>query len=480
MIRVAAGSFDTWETVGMPSFNHTAAPIEKVFGPLRTAVLILEGDGERVCLVAPNLIAYSPGLDRLFQKVLSEAARVDPSRVMAIHSHNHTSPKMSDEPARAEWGETDRDTPFTLTPVGEQFFDKLAATATSLADQLQPISLSWAVGEETTLSYNRKGRRADGTTYLMREPDRLALGPDFSGEIDTQAPVVRLTDENGKVVAFLTQFNAHPATAYHPEHPWIHGEYPQIACEMLASHVGSDAAEPTVAFLQGCAGQMNSKGLLTGDIERAQRHGESLGRSFIEAAGRLQPSASSRLGFAREIARVPYAPLPSLAELDSERAEIDDFIRRAQAGDPDTMECVGLNFTEALSPPYRAELIRPIQTWNQWAREIRLAGTEGSLPRHLEMEVYVLRLGDVAIAGLPPEPFREIGEQIRRDSPAPLTIPCGYCNISYGYVPDSTNLGDREYNSSFHRYCKRPPYAPPAGDVLADTAVAMIRRLFSV
>jgi len=480
MIRVAAGSFDTWETVGMPSVNQTAAPIEKVFGPLRTAVLVLESDGERVCLVAPNLMAYSQGLDRLFQKVLGDSAGVDPSRVMVIHSHNHTSPKMSDEPPEAEWGETERDMPFTLTPVGEQFFDKLAATATRLADQLQPVSLSWAVGEETTLSYNRKGRRADGTAYLIREPDRLKLGPDFSGEIDTQAPVVRLTGEDGEAVAFLAQFNSHPATVYHPEHPWIHGEYPQVACEMLASRFRSDSFEPTVAFLQGCAGQMNSKGLLTGDIERAQRHGESLGRAYIEAAGRLQPSASSRLGFAREIARVPYAPLPSLAELDGERAEIDDFIHRAKAGDPNTLDCVGLNFTEALSPRYRAALVRPVQRWNQWAREIRLSGTTESVPRHLEMEVCVPRLGDVAIAGLPCEPFREIGVQIRRDSPAPLTLPCGYCNISFGYVPDSTNLGDREYNSSFHRYCKRPPYAPPAGDVLADTAVAMIGELFSV
>jgi len=247
MIRVAAGSFDTWETVGMPSVNQTAAPIEKVFGPLRTAVLILAGDGERICLVAPNLMAYSQGLDRLFQKVLGDAARVDPSRVMVIHSHNHTSPKMSDEPPEAEWGETERDMPLTLTPVGEQFFDKLAATATRLADQLQPVSLSWAVGEETTLSYNRKGRRADGTTYLMREPNRLKLGPDSSGEID-------------------------------------------------------------------------------------------------------------------------------------------DFIRRAEAGDPNTLDCVGLNFTEALSPRYLAALVRPVQRWNQWAREIRLSGTTESVPQQLEME----------------------------------------------------------------------------------------------
>ena len=40
-----------------------------------------------------------------------------------------------------------------------------------------------AVGRERRISYNRKGRRADGTTYFMREEDRLLLGRDFCGDI---------------------------------------------------------------------------------------------------------------------------------------------------------------------------------------------------------------------------------------------------------------------------------------------------------
>ena len=38
-------------------------------------------------------------------------------------------------------------------------------------------------------------------------------------------------------------------------------------------------------------------------------------------------------------------------------------------------------------------------------------------------------------------------------------------------MTDSANTGDREYMSAFYRYTKfRPPFAKPAGDVLADEA----------
>jgi hypothetical protein len=93
------------------------------------------------------------------------------------------------------------------------------------------------------------------------------------------------------------------------------------------------------------------------------------------------------------------------------------------------------------------------------------------------MDVVVLRLGDVGIVGMPGEPFMEIGQQMKQNSPLPLLIPCGYTNFSFGYITDSSNTGEQEYMSSFYRYTKyRPRYRKPAGDVLASQAVKTLKQ----
>jgi len=136
---------------------------------------------------------------------------------------------------------------------------------------------------------------------------------------------------------------------------------------------------------------------------------------------------------------------------------------------------VGLNFPRALSPEYRGRLVKLILPWNEWALQRHTAGEADSVPRTLDLPIYVLRLGDVGIVGMPCEPFLGIGRRMRNRSPFPLTIPCGYTNGSHGYITDGPNTGDREYMSAFHRYTKfRPPFAKPAGDVLADEAVEIL------
>jgi hypothetical protein len=138
---------------------------------------------------------------------------------------------------------------------------------------------------------------------------------------------------------------------------------------------------------------------------------------------------------------------------------------------------VGLNFPTELTPAYRGKLIEAVLPWNKWALELRQSSKADTVPKHLEVEIQVLRLGDVGIVGLPFEPFQGIGRQIRNRSPLPLAIPCGYVNVSHGYLTDGPNTGDREYMSAHYRYTKfRPPFKKPAGDVLADKGIEILNR----
>lgn len=196
---------------------------------------------------------------------------------------------------------------------------------------------------------------------------------------------------------------------------------------------------------------------------------------------------SKRDGFQFEetTADLPLAELPDEDVLVAELAEINDFIVRARTGDNDTVSCVGLNFPRDLSPAYRAGLVERIRYWTEWALEQRRNGTHVNLPKIMPIDVWVFRVGDVGIMGIPCEPFQGIGRELRAASELPLTIPCGYTNYSLGYIPDGQNVGDREYMSSFHRYTAspdkssrpRPPYAPPGGSVIAEKAARILNSM---
>ena len=479
-LRVAALEFGAVpDRMGLTA-SKTGAVVREVVAPLTTGVTLLDDGEKRVCLVTPHM--NSPkgvNISPLIRRTVAEVLDLPVENVLLMLSHNHTDFNLVSNHLEASvtLALKPEEIPAPkLVPAGEAYLQKLADTARQLPGKLQPVTVWWAVAQEGRISYNRKGRRADGSTYLMREEDRELLGVDFKGDVDEQAPVVVLKNSAGEVVTALLHFTAHPVTCYHPEKPVVFGDWPQVACEHLARHL-SPGRPIQVSFLQGCAGDVNAKGMFRGGVELSRHYGRLLADSCIQALGELRQSERDGLDFAVEKVGIPLAPLPSEEMLKAEIAEMEDFIRRAAAGDENTRECVGQNFPHELSPAYRGKLVELILPWSRWALELRQGGRADSVAKFLEVDIQVLRIGDVGIVGMPFEPFQGIGRQIRAGSPLPLALPCGYTNLSYGYLTDGANTGDREYMSANYRYSKfRPPYAKPAGDVIAVQALKTLRR----
>jgi hypothetical protein len=315
----------------------------------------------------------------------------------------------------------------------------------------------------------------------MREEDRLLIGKDFNGDIDDDAFVVAFIGANGKPVSFLAQFTGHPATAYHPEIPIVHGDFPQVACDDLSkAHEGVP-----VGFLQGCAGEMNSKGLVSLEpikvkAARADLFGHYLGRTFIQAAKHLHPSKRNDIAFCRERVPLPFKKLPSERSLRRQIAEVDNFLRRCEQGDENALTCLGLNVARNMSPKYRGGLLKPHKRWAEWALKFHTEKRLKDAPKSVEVDVTAIRLGDVGIAGLACEPLCGIGRQIKQQTSLPVAIPCGYLDdsTSVAYVPDGPNNGDTDYQSSYYRYTTALlPFKDPAGDLLARASVRMFARL---
>jgi len=478
-IKIAASSFETEVEIGAVTHSRTDARVRDVAGELKTTVMLFEDRGQQVCLIASDFGTTNRNTDLLLRTEAAAILGIDTSMVLVFSSHNHCgSSLLNDDVTHYNYHISDKELPIIeLSPTGESFLVSLRKHLNKLKNKLEPVEVYWTKGEESRITYNRKGRRTDGSTYFMREEDRRLVGKDFNGDIDREVPVVVFRGQSGKPIAAILQYTGHPVTSYHPEKPVIFGEYPAVAADILAEALSEDGVPVPVAFLQGCCGDVNSKEMFTGGVALAQKFGEMLGQSAVAALVNLASSKIKGMDYVIKNATIPLAPLPDRETIVSEIIEMNDFIKRTGKGDEDTLSCVGLNFTHLLSPEYRGALIDDPLAWNKWALGLYEQGLEKTVMQSLEVPVYVLRIGDAAIIGIPFEPFQGIGRQIRKNSPFPLTIPCGYVNGSHGYLTDSANTGDREYMSSFYRYTRfRPPYAKPAGDVLADCAVEVLRN----
>lgn len=468
MLQAAARKLTSRMTTGLPTRGQTGALIERVGSDLYTTIALLDLGNQRICLVISPLEIRGLQFRQLLLPRLAETIGLPEEQILLCCDHNHSVPSLypdflhdyqtpSPVPAKIE----------LLNPLGAELLRQILDAARELPDRLQPVTLAFGSVPETRVAYNRKGHWPDGTPYFIREKERLELGDDYTGVIDPDADVLSFHAADGKPVLILCRHTAHPVTAYHPEHMIAFGDWPQLAVDHLREAL-RDPDLP-VAFLQGCCGNVNSRFFLTGDLDRSRELGSYLGKSFTRAYEERQAVEMKEAAFQLLPVNIPYAPLPPREELVRDLEEIRAFEKsphtRNQYG---AYSCVGLNFPEVLSAPYRSAVIRMNIPWYEWAIEQHDRIALDTIPRNLPIHCPLLRLGNLALIGLPFEPYVETGLLLKKIAQPVRLLPCGYINQSYGYIPDSAGVGDREYMSSFYRYTRfYPPYAKPAGDAIA-------------
>ena len=467
-LKAAGQTFAIIPTVGMPSAHtRTGQMINRVWGDLKSTVILLEdGDRRMVFMTSALSVEWDPNQSAC-RAVIAEALHIPPESVVINSAHNHSVPKLEiDQPGQPPKPVGDK----RSKALGDEFLAKLREAALSLPAKLEPVVVKYGVGHEDRVTYNRRGYREGGTTYFIRDEDRVLLPPNYKGLIDTDATVVLFEGKKGPV-ACLARYTGHPVTSYKPEDPTTYGDWPQVACEKLSAHLGGIP----VGFVQGCCGDINSKYMFSGTLEQSKELGGYLGDSFIEATKILRTSKRDGFQLRRQVVDVPYAPLPPRADIERDLASIDDFIKRANAGDENTLYCVGMNFPKALTPKYRATLIDGVRPWYVWALEQYDQGKANQVAKAMPLEIVVARFGDVGFAGMPAETFVRTGFKIKYGADLPCVLASGYTGVIYGYIPDATACDDREYMGGFFRYRQNvPPYQAPGADAMADAAIVIL------
>jgi neutral ceramidase len=209
----------------------------------------------------------------------------------------------------------------------------------------------------------------------------------------------------------------------HACHPYVlggenllaSGDFPSFACHEL------EADGDTVAvFLNGCAGNIASIAAFQG-LEAARREGLRMAEAVRGAVEALEPQEEGGVsGFHRTI-QLPYAPLPSVEEIEQLAAREERVVRPEEKDQREIQK----------------RLAGALYEWSALMRGIvRLK--QPLSPVHCEIQA--LRIGSLVLLGIAGEPFFEIGEQIRAAGAGANVWALGYTSAYCGYLPTTQEL----------------------------------------
>jgi len=475
-LRAAAARVDITPPVGTPGpLGPQGGGISQINGRIYGAVLLLRHGRRGFAWLSLNQCFITAEFEKAISRPVAEVLGISENDVVIGCTRNLASPLPFGD-------KTQNGAASPRLAYHDQVIDRLIAAARQAAKRLAPVTMRYAEGSLPELQYNRKGRRPDGTTFFMREADRLA-NPDWTGLIDPRVPVLRLDGPGGRPVAVVTQYTGDPCIATQLERPVVSPDLPGYAAEYLAEQLGEP--ELPVLYFQGCKGDIAVKYMFAGE-DKAREAGRRLGAVMGRLAEEAQTTSAEPLCSARGTAVVPLEDLPLLEHLEKEKVELAAFDRRLVEGnEAETKEVLGHNFPGGASPSYRRDYAETLARWTNWA--IKAHKNKQSIRREVRFDVRAFRLGDVGLVTTWAEMFGSIGLNIQKRSPFPHVVVACCCGHTWpdmpaparwAYVPGACDLAGGEYMTAFYRHTRfLTQYAPPAGDAIGDKAVELLDTL---
>lgn len=251
---------------------------------------------------------------------------------------------------------------------------------------LQPVRI--ALGQTRfDIGHNRRKILEDGRCFMLwRNEQRMPTEP-----VDQEATLIRIETIHGKPVAVLVHFACHPVVMG-PSNLQYSADYVGEMARIVKEHWDGECV-----FLQGACGDINpyldKTRIEDGAVETMREVGRECAGSVLDALAAMQPT-------------IP------------EESFVAFYEKRIR---------VGTRWD--LSNPRNREFLSNV---HGWMFELYAEG----LGPDLEVPLSVVLLNrQIALVGMPGEIFVQFQLDLKRNSPAPYALLCGYTNGYYAYFP---------------------------------------------
>ena len=411
--------------LGIPVHGYYKPRFAKgVLDELEINALALSCGEDAVVVLSMDHCGIKQELTDHFGKLVSDATGLPVEAILIHQTHTHTGPSLNaSNEAESEL-------------VGEyvRFLERKFADAAvmALADR-KKAKMAYAVGTAPNIAFVRRFHMKDGsirTNPGVDNPDILAP----IGDVDERVNVLRFDREEGENLV-LVNFGDHPDTV---GGELISADWPGFTRRTLEKTLDNTLC----IFCNGAQGDVNhvnvhpKPGDLNDmfmdfdDVSRGYGHARHMGRVVAGAVLQVYDKAAyvdvDAIRFGRKTIRVP-SQMPKPEDMP-EAHRINDL---HNAGKDDEL-------------PYKGMLLTTVVA--EAARMVRLEHGPDSFP----MQLSAVAIGNVALAGIPGEPFTGIGRGIKEAPGWDLVLPMCLTNGCEGYFPmkEAYDEGGYEARSS--------------------------------
>ncbi len=389
-----------------------------VLSNIFSKALVLDDGETKVAIIANALIGVDKDITARTRELVGTNTGIPPHNVLLANSHTHSGPATI---FLRGCGEVDQ-------PYVEMLIRMMASAVIMANDALEPVTARLGRGHLDNLSHNRV----------------VAGGP-----VDPEVGVISFYREDGKPLAFLTNFSAHSVTLG-GSNTKISPDYPGAAADIIESVFPG----AKMLFLQGSCGDVNPR------VRDTNHAGTLFAGEILKTIAISEEMEYTTLGACSKQIELPVIP-PDKSEVKRILDENKPKLEKAQGG-----ELIEARFLTG------------------WAENMTRNFAPGGLKEpdetKLQTEIQAIRIGNVALACNPSELFTEFALKIKERSPL-VTLNVGYANDFIGYIPDKGDFERKGYAAArVPMICDNFPFAVDVGDVLAEEMIGLISHDFGV
>ncbi len=407
---------------------------EGVLDELEINALALSAGEDKVVLMSADLCYINTPVQKVINEYICEATGLTPEQIFIHCTHTHTGPVVNlDGINGMQVSGADESKRELVKEYGHMLCRKFADAAVMALNDLKPAKMGWAVGNAPKIAFVRRFRMKDGkvrTNPGVGNPD--ILHP--IGDVDERVNVLRFDREGGETIV-LANMGCHPDVV---GGNLISGDWPTLFRHRLEKTLDNVKG----IFFNGAQGDVNHVNVFAqggdhndmfhdfDDVDRGYGHARHMGNVMTAAVLQV-------------FDKVNYV------DVDRIRSKLGNITVPSNMPKPEDMP-LARKYDELHKAGRDAEIpFEGMELTTVVAEAARMVKLEHG-PESFSMTLSAVAIGNVALAGVPGEPFNGVGIGLKKAEGWDLVLPCCLTNGDEGYFPmqDSYDEGGYEARSS--------------------------------